>query len=159
MKPADFPLDKILRVELSPNWSTQGSIRVCATGGRDFHDLGFVWSNLDALHGMPAYMGGRGPIREIGIGCADGLDDLVWKWAIANKVPWKRYVADWDRWGKAAGALRNGAMLADFRPRELLVFPGGVGTTDCARKARKWGIKRTFLNPVTDPFEEASKWG
>lgn len=159
MKPIDFPIDKVLRIEASGGVPATKGIRVCVSGGRTFNDLGFVWSNLDTLHGMPAYMGGRGPIREIGFGDADGVDDLAWKWAHANGVPWVRYVADWDRLGHAAGSIRNGVMLADFKPRELLVFPGGTGTTDCARKARKWHIKRTFLNPVTDLFEEASKWG
>ena len=159
MKPIDFPLDLCLRLE-SSIWEPEGSgIRVFVTGGRDFDDLGFVWSNLDVLHGMPAYMGGRGPIKEIGFGCATGVDALALSWAENNGVPWRRYVADWDRHGNSAGSIRNGVMLADFNQRELLVFPGGVGTTDCARKARKWKIPRNFLNPITDPFEEASKWG
>lgn len=159
MKPADFPLDLILERQDSALRPSGSGFRICVTGGRTFDDLGFVWSQLDTLHNMPGYMGGPGPIVELGVGCADGLDDLAWKWAQSNGVPWKRYVADWDRLGKSAGSIRNGVMLADFRPRRLLVFPGGVGTTDCARKARKWQIERTFLNPVTDPFEEAAKWG
>jgi hypothetical protein len=150
----DFPNSLVARIEYSDTNLVGEGIRICATGGRDFDDLGFVWSHLDVLHHFRT-------IREIGIGCAQGVDALVLAWAKANKVPWTRYVADWDRLGTAAGALRNGVMLEDFQPDLLMVYPGGVGTTDCARKARKMKIEREFYNldDGSDPFVEATKWG
>jgi len=143
----------ILRVELSPHHLGDEGIRVCGTGGRDFTDRKFVWSKLDAFHT-------ENVIREFGIGCALGVDASVLAWAEANDIPWQRYVADWDRWGTAGGSIRNIAMLEDFQPEVLLVFPGGVGTTHCARAARKRKIAREFFEVLSDdPFAEAIRWG
>ncbi len=134
--------------------------RMCVTGGRHIDDLGYVWSYLDTVHNLPAEMGGRGPIAELGAGCARGVDTLALGWAEANQVPWRRYVADWDRYGTAAGSMRNGIMLEDFQPVLLAVYDGGTGTTNCARQARKLGIERDFYsNSDGDPFTDALKWG
>lgn len=153
-----YTLDDILRVEVQ-GFPLPG-LRVCVTGGRDFDDLGFVWSHLDTLHNLPKDLGGEGPIGHLGVGCAAGVDALALAWAKSNRVPWMRYVADWDRWGKAGGSIRNIVMLEDFEPERLLVYPGGVGTTHCARAARKREIERTFFTlDESDPLAEASRWG
>lgn len=127
--------------------------RICVTGGRAFNDLGFVWSSLDAFNYT------HGPISELGHGDADGVDNLCKLWAEYNDVPHVPYPADWDTHDLAAGTIRNGEMLDDFQPQYLLVFPGGRGTTNCAKQARKKGIKRMFFHLSDDPLEEAKKWG
>lgn len=134
-------------------------MRVCVTGGRDFNDLGFVWSHLDTFHNLPKAMGGEGPITELGQGEARGVDKLCKAWAKANGVPTKDYEADWARYGDEAGTIRNGEMLDDFKPERLLVFPGGDGTKNCAKQARKKKILRTYFNLTDDPFEDALNWG
>ena len=68
--------------------------------------------------------------------------------------PWP---ARWDFDGKAAGPIRNRAMLAgswttyDGKPRHqvdvLLAFPGGRGTADCVRAARDFGIPVVEVAP------------
>lgn len=128
--------------------------RVCVTGGRAFNDRQFVFHHLDDFH-----EGEDGPITELGEGEAAGVDRFAKQWAKSRGVPVKPYKADWDRYGDAAGAIRNGEMLEDFKPDRLLVFPGGTGTTNCAKQARKLGIERTFFTLDLDPFEEASRWG
>jgi len=156
MVPITSNLPGVLCVEVSELEPDLNALyRCCFTGGRDFTDKDWVWRNLYELNGYAEV----GAIAEIGIGCATGVDALVLEWAIAKNVAWTRYVADWDRFGTAAGSIRNTAMLEDFQPDYLGVFPGGVGTTHCARTARKLGIERVFLTPEIDPFEEASKWG
>lgn len=138
----------------------EDGLRLCVTGGRFIKDLGYVWSFLDTLHNLPAEIGGRGPIVELGAGCAAGVDDLALSWAEHNNVPYREYRADWDRLGLSAGAIRNGVMLEHFQPDLLAVYDGGVGTTDCARKARKLGIEREFYSQLgDDPFAEANRWG
>ena len=112
--------------------------RICVTGGREFKDEAFVWQTLDRLYA-------ENPIGEIGLGCARGVDRFAWQWAKARGIYWKRYLANWGELGRAAGAIRNGVMLSDFVPDLLVVFPGGIGTTNCARLARKKGIPREFI--------------
>lgn len=146
-------LPDILRAEV---WSTdslneQGQ-RICVTGGRDYADRKLTYERLNRAHLLK-------PIREIGFGCATGIDSLARDWAIEKGISFVRYVADWDAIGIEAGCIRNGVMLEDFKPDLLLVFPGGTGTTDCARKARKLKIEREFFDDETDPFLAAKRWG
>lgn len=127
--------------------------RVCVTGGRDFTDRTFVWRGLNRFEAE------RGEIIELGEGEARGVDTLCREWAEAAGIPVRKYAADWDRWGDAAGSIRNGEMLRDFRPAALLAFPGGIGTADCIRQARKLKIERVLFNLTDDPFEDAATWG
>lgn len=52
--------------------------------------------------------------------------------------------ADWQTHGKAAGPIRNGAMLAKHAPDGVVAFPGHNGTADCVRQAEAAGIKVWF---------------
>lgn len=144
-----WPLPFIKYAEASDEPPSEAGLRLAISGGRDFHDLAFVWSNLDL------YL--DAPVVEIGFGCAAGVDDLGWQWAKDKKIPWCRYVADWDTYDTSAGTLRNGVMLEDFQPDLLLVFPGGSGTRNCAKQAKEMGIERVFLS--LDPLQEAQRWG
>lgn len=160
---SSYPLDNILRVDrsLPAAFPDPMGFRVCVTGGRDITDRGYVWGHLDSVHFGEKY----GPILELGAGCARGVDRFSLEWADNNRVPWRMYVADWDRYAEAAGAMRNEAMLVDFEADRLLVFEGGVGTTDCARKCRKLFEKkklhteRDFFPLDLDPFNNFIKWG
>lgn len=146
-----YLLPGVVEVFQSPV-TPQDGFRLGVTGGRDFDDSRFVWDTLLSLHR-------RYEITEIGSGCATGVDALAVEWAVAHKVPWRVYVADWDTFGKAAGNIRNGVYLEDFQPDLLAVFPGNTGTTDCARKARKMEIEREFFTPDDNPLLEAHRWG
>ena len=44
--------------------------------------------------------------------------------------------ADWEKHGKAAGAIRNQQMLDDYHPDAVIAFPGGRGTADMIKRAR-----------------------
>jgi hypothetical protein len=130
--------------------------RVVVTGPRDEKDPWSVWDALDHFHLHDA----RGPITELGQGEAKGVDSFAKDWAEERGVPMKPYEADWDRYGDAAGAIRNGEMLDDFQPDYVLVFPrGGPGTTNCAKQARKKGFERIFIDEDLDPIEELTRWG
>ena len=148
-----YPFPGTKRVEASAPDFPQEGLRLCISGGREFDDLAFVWSHLD-----PYTSSLFGPVTEIGFGCARGVDYFGWRWAFHNRVPFRRYVADWDELGTKAGTIRNGAMLDDFQPDLLLVFPGGTGTRNCAKQAKERGIERVFLT-YDDPLEEALRWG
>lgn len=146
-------LPDILRKETRTTKSiTRNGLRLCATGGRDYEDEELTFARLNRIHRFEG-------IREIGVGCATGIDTFVLNWAVENGISYQRYVADWDAIGNEAGCIRNGVMLEDFKPDRLLVFPGGTGTTDCTRKARKLNIEREFFDDETDPFLATKRWG
>lgn len=150
-RPVSYMLSGCLEVVQSPLVPEDG-FRFGVTGGRDFYDSKFIWESLTDIHRQHH-------ITELGGGCATGVDHISLEWASRHRVPWRCYAADWDVYGDAAGAIRNQAYLDDFQPHRLGVFPGGRGTTDCARRARKMKIERDFFHPDSDPLSEALRWG
>lgn len=51
------------------------------------------------------------------------------------------YPADWPRYGKAAGPMRNQQMVDEGKPDVVLAFPGGRGTADMVRRAKAAGVR------------------
>lgn len=111
---------------------------VLVTGSREFEDPVPVYRALnDALtNGM----------RSIVVGdCPTGADHYARTWAGMMGVPCEMVRADWTRWGKAAGPLRNRRMVDVYRPTACLAFfwpgAGNRGTTDCANYAEAQGVQ------------------
>lgn len=103
-------------------------MRVLVCGGREFRDEVRVNAVLDAQHGLQ-------PITLIIQGGASGADALAGHWARANKVKQRVFEADWARYGRAAGGIRNQQMLDEAKPDLVVSFPGGPGTTDMVNRA------------------------
>lgn len=105
------------------------TLRVSAViaGGRDYFlsEGHFGW--LDRLNYS---------IVEVVSGCAPGADAGGEEWAKMRNIPIKRFPAEWDRYGRSAGPLRNEAMakyLASKTPKGIVIlFPGGKGTANMA---------------------------
>jgi len=89
-------------------------------------------------------------VDEIIVGDAKGVDLLTFNIAkekgfkVNTANEGKRYKADWDRHGRAAGILRNIVML-DQKPDLVIAFHPDLekskGTRHCVEEARKRGIK------------------
>lgn len=107
--------------------SAQLTVLVC--GGRDFTDFKLVSAELAKLK----------PARVVA-GCARGADHLALAWAEISGVDWKRYYANWNIHGPAAGPIRNQRMLESERIDLVLAFPGGRGTADMVRRAKAKGV-------------------
>lgn len=107
---------------------------VLVTGGRNYSDRDRVFSTLDKLHAET-------PITCIVAGEQTGADTYALKWANAKPVPWLRYPADWDHYGKSAGPRRNRKMLKEGKPDLVVAFPGGDGTADMVNQATKAGVR------------------
>jgi hypothetical protein len=103
------------------------------TGGRTFKDQEKFNSIILVLD-----LDGPGRPTEIHVGdCPTGLDYMARGVFVEARV----HVADWQKHGRAAGPIRNKAMLEAAGKHSLLVaFPGGRGTTDCVRQAKAMGI-------------------
>lgn len=108
--------------------------RIIVCGGRYFSDQAMLFGVLD----MEAE---QGPINAIIQGdCPTGADRFARMWAISRNEHCDCYPADWDRYGKAAGPIRNQQMLDESEPTKVFAFPGGRGTADMVRRARAAGI-------------------
>jgi hypothetical protein len=112
-------------------------MRVLVCGSREW-DL--RWP-MAALLG-DVYCDAAGDI-EIISGMARGADMMAVEWARRHDVPVREFPADWDRYGKRAGYVRNQQMLDEGKPDLVLAFkakPESRGTDMMIDIARKAGV-------------------
>ena len=110
-------------------------MRLLVTGGRDYADRAHVWATLDAIHAAA-------PITVLVHGaCPAGADRHAAEWATVRDVQQEPHPADWRRFGRAAGPVRNQEM-ADDGADVFVAFEGGTGTADMIRRAEAAGIRR-----------------
>ena len=62
-------------------------------------------------------------ITELISGCARGVDTIGEFWAAHNKIPVKRFRANWRLHKKAAGFIRN-AVMADYADALIAIWDG-----------------------------------
>lgn len=110
--------------------------RILVCGGRDYLNYEAVVGVLDRLWG-PDYL----DTPTILSGGAKGADALAKAYAFSSELPYEEYPADWKQHGKAAGFIRNQKMLDEGKPDLVVAFPGGSGTADMVRRARKAGVE------------------
>jgi len=118
-------------------------MRILICGGRDLDPV-LVWNWLernaheeccDALNRASHAL-----ITHVIQGGATGADSGAADWARSSEIPVTSFPADWAKYGRQAGPLRNTRMLAEGRPDAVIAFPGGAGTADMVRKARAAGL-------------------
>lgn len=106
---------------------------VVVSGGRAYTNRAYVNHVLTCVHQ-------ESPITTLIEGGARGADTLAREWATTVGVPVITVAAEWDRYGKAAGRIRNIHMLRQYAPELVIVFPGGVGTDHLKRHAIAMGF-------------------
>lgn len=92
-------------------------------GGRDYWLSAKDVELLDSL-----------PIGEVVSGGAKGADTCGEHWAVKRGLPFRRFPADWDRFGTKAGPIRNDEMAK--HARAVVLFPGNAGTDNMFRVAK-----------------------
>lgn len=111
------------------------------SGGRYFDD----WELFETIWRL--YVEPCAPGRyQVFVGdCPSGLDAMVRAFCPSARV----FVADWRRFGRAAGPRRNRDMCeaATADGAVLFAFPGGRGTASCIRQAERCGIPVVALPP------------
>lgn len=107
-------------------------MRLLVCGSRYFQDYGALCSVLNELSATDA-------ITCVIHGSARGADTLGGQWAEDHAIPVLAFPADWKRYGKAAGPIRNQQLLNEGRPDYVVAFPlsHSTGTWDMVRRARK----------------------
>lgn len=105
------------------------------TGAPSGVPLGWVRCALDAWEREHAR------VWHVLNGGAPGIDALAAEWARERRRPCTTFPARWEEHKRAAGPLRNAAMLAYLRStteaaaRVVLAFPGGTGTACMVTRA------------------------
>lgn len=116
-------------------------MRVLICGGRDYRDTEKVYAVLTKLSS------GVNGIDTIIEGGANGADRIASNWAYDYNVKTERFEADWENQGSFAGPARNQRMLDEGKPDLVIAFPGGRGTADMCRKARRAGVEVVEIAP------------
>ena len=73
-------------------------------------------------------------------GAAKGADTAAWDYTAVHWTDCIPFPADWDRYGKDAGPIRNKQMLDKGKPNLVVAFPGGKGTANMIKQAKEAGI-------------------
>lgn len=107
-------------------------MKIIVTGGRDYSNPDHIFEVLDDL----------APDTVVFGDCRTGADSMALEWCRANGAIFIGYPANWTRFDRAAGPIRNGLMVRDNQDATYLVaFKGGKGTNDCLEKAKRVGIE------------------
>ena len=103
-------------------------MKLIIAGGRDYKFSSADIINLDKLSE-------RIGVDEVVSGHARGADTCGEFWARSLSIPIKQFPADWEKYGKQAGFIRNTEM-AQYADAVVL-FPGGKGTDHMYSIARQ----------------------
>lgn len=116
---------------------------IIACGGRDYTGIYNKMRVNKALNLLHTQKG----VELLIHGAARGADSLAEEWAKVRGIETEAFPAEWEKYGKAAGYLRNKAMLIRLMDREFLgreigvvAFPGGTGTANMIQQTEEAGL-------------------
>ena len=115
-------------------------MRLLVCGGRDFSDADLLHrciKETSTLCNFDPYS-----CEELTIihGGASGADALAGVYAKRNGIPCEVYPANWKKYGRAAGPIRNKQMIEEGKPDYVLALYGGTGTLNMVKQAISAGI-------------------
>lgn len=80
-------------------------------------------------------------ITEVVSGGAKGVDQLGEKYAQRHQIPIKKFLPDWNKFGRRAGPLRN-TQMGDYAQALIAIWDGhSRGTKNMIEYATKKGLK------------------
>ena len=87
-------------------------------------------------------------LTELVCGCSYGVDRAAERWALDEGIPVKKFPADWAKYGRAAGPIRNKEM-AKYADALVLVWDGvSPGSKNMLGAAQDAGLK-TYVITVS----------
>ena len=89
-------------------------------------------------------------ITEVVCGMAKGVDTLGKLWAEENGIPVKEFPANWSKFHRAAGPIRN-AEMANYADALIAIMkPGSKGTRCMVDLAKKKNLRVFILHMLGD---------
>ena len=112
--------------------------KIIIAGGRDFNDYEFLRDQIDALE-LPEF--------EVVSGACRGTDKLGERYAEERDLPDpKLFPADWDKFGRGAGPIRNEEM-ARYADALIAFWDGDSrGTKLMIDIAERYGLEIKIIN-------------
>jgi predicted Rossmann fold nucleotide-binding protein DprA/Smf involved in DNA uptake len=86
-------------------------------------------------------------VTEVVSGGARGVDTHGENWAFDNNIPVRKYLADWDKYGRGAGMIRN-RMMAAYADALIAIWDGqSRGTENMIKTAKQLGLMVYVMAP------------
>lgn len=124
------------RPELSEPASPPPGNKFLFCGDRNWTDRELIAVYMPAIKEIPG--------AEICHGGAPGADSIAGEEAEKLGIPVTVYRAEWEKYGKAAGPIRNRRMLNEFRPTQIVAFHPNIeqskGTKDMVELGKAAGL-------------------
>jgi predicted Rossmann fold nucleotide-binding protein DprA/Smf involved in DNA uptake len=135
----------------SSSSSSDPEIRIIIAGSRSVNEqqvreaiLRCPWSGLASV---------------IVSGTAKGADEYGERWAEEQNLVVHRFPADWEKYGKSAGPIRN-KLMAENAEGLIAVWDGkSKGTANMIKLATQLGLRVFILRTDTDTVQERSPTG
>jgi len=112
-------------------------MRVLVCGSRTFSNRALMDKHLSKLNLKPGDVVIEGEAR--------GADLMARGWAEDHDISVEDYPADWKKYGRRAGSVRNKQMLVEGKPDLVIAFFAGPekspGTSNMVRQSREAGIR------------------
>jgi hypothetical protein len=109
--------------------------RTIIAGSRSIRDFGVVCRAIEAS-GFS--------VAEVVSGGACGVDRLAERYARLHRIPVRRFLPDWSRFGRSAGPRRN---------QQMVDYAGGAGQLIAVWDGRSRGTQHTIqYGPSSGPF-------
>lgn len=103
-------------------------MKVVIAGSRTIKDMAAVAAAIEMS---------KFDISEVVCGKATGVDSLGERWAIMGGIPVKEFPAEWDKYGNAAGPIRNRKM-AEYADAAIIVWDGkSTGSRNMIKEIKK----------------------
>lgn len=118
--------------------------RLAVVGSRDFTDYDRL---RETIRSFPQ-------VKIVVSGGAKGADKLAEKAADELGLVCEVHRADWKRFGKGAGPVRNTAIVESAEAVLAFLMPGSRGTLDTLRKAQKKGLPLWVVRMTEEGVEE-----
>lgn len=114
-------------------------MRLLVCGSRDFFDEQFLCETLD-------FFASKNSVDVVIHGAAPGADSLAGEWAEALGIHVEKFPADWNKYGRAAGPIRNKQMLREGKPDAVIAFiskplESSRGTANMVKISKEAGIQ------------------
>lgn len=123
-------------------------MKVIIAGSRSVTDYNIVKSAVEKS-------GWFDKITEIVSGCARGVDQLAIRFAKEHNIPVAKFPADWKKYNKSAGYIRN-AEMAEYGDALIAIHrDNSRGTANMIKVMEKKG-KPVFIQQVYDYSQ--NKW-
>jgi hypothetical protein len=87
-------------------------------------------------HGRPLNIISGGHLDKYG-NIKSGTDTLAWRYSKDNNINIIEHEAEWDKYGKRAGPVRNRLIVCDSNVILAFIAPNSVGTWDTVNQAKK----------------------